>query len=96
MPLKLLQKIVVKLLQKVSKPQICRGSSLSLLNLDAGELVGHGESELLAALDDLLALALGDVGGDLDSVLGVVHDEHVQVLGVGNLGNYWVVIDSVC
>mmetsp|Transcript_11579 Transcript_11579/g.32801 ORF Transcript_11579/g.32801 Transcript_11579/m.32801 type:complete len:250 (+) Transcript_11579:1301-2050(+) len=54
---------------------------LLLLLLETRLAVDHANVELLGAVKDLLALALGNVVGDLGAVRAVVHEEKLDVLG---------------
>merc|ERR1719456_1288677 len=56
--------------------------SLVLLGGDPGPAVADEDVELVRTLHDLLPLLGTDAVGDLRAVLVVVHQEHVQVLGV--------------
>merc|ERR1719373_1524315 len=62
-------------------PTRAAAESLVLLRAEAGEAVRHVEPELVCALDDLLALLGADVVSDLDGVLLIVHQQHLQVRG---------------
>merc|ERR1740127_378553 len=54
-------------------------TSLVLLGPQPRKAVGDEEAQLVGALDDLLALLRPDVVRDLDAVLLVVHQQHLQI-----------------
>merc|ERR1719262_1956009 len=54
-------------------------SSLVLLGPQPRKAVGDVEAQLVRALDDLLALLRPDVVRDLDAVLLIVHQQHLQI-----------------
>ncbi|BAT08815.1 Os09g0501150, partial [Oryza sativa Japonica Group] len=53
--------------------------SLVLLAAEPGKLVGDHDVQLRSALDDLLALAGGDVVSNLSAVCPVVHHKQLQL-----------------
>lgn len=57
-------------------------SLLVLLSAELGVSVGNLNSELLSALNDLLALKCGNVVCNLSTVLAVVHEEELKVSNV--------------
>uniref|UniRef100_J3MYW5 Uncharacterized protein n=1 Tax=Oryza brachyantha TaxID=4533 RepID=J3MYW5_ORYBR len=52
---------------------------LVLLAAEPGKLVGDHDVQLRSTLDDLLALAGGDVVGNLGAVCPVVHHKQLQL-----------------
>eukprot|EP00443_Scrippsiella_acuminata_P133688 CAMPEP_0115620982 /NCGR_PEP_ID=MMETSP0272-20121206/25493_1 /TAXON_ID=71861 /ORGANISM="Scrippsiella trochoidea, Strain CCMP3099" /LENGTH=127 /DNA_ID=CAMNT_0003057091 /DNA_START=52 /DNA_END=432 /DNA_ORIENTATION=- len=53
--------------------------SLVLLRTQARESVGHIEAQLVCTLNDLLALFRTDVVCDFNSILLVVHQQHLEI-----------------
>ena len=59
--------------------------NLLLSGLNTSELVDDLKSEGLSLGNDFTTILGGNVVGNLNSVLGVVHDEHIEVLDLGDL-----------
>ena len=59
-------------------------TTLSLLSTDTGVGVGDLDAEDLGLLENLDALLAADVVGDLGSERAVVHEEELDIPGVGN------------
>merc|ERR1740121_1882549 len=58
--------------------------SLALLCAQPREPVGHVQTQLVCALDNLLALLGADVVRDLHAILLVVHQQHLEIGGLAH------------